>query len=48
MLFARFAHLMIGQQNFGLAREALERASQLEPSLPQVAQLQQKLSTAQG
>ena len=44
MFWARFAHLMIETQNFGKAREALERAGHLDPSLPQVAQLKARLS----
>jgi tetratricopeptide (TPR) repeat protein len=48
MLFARYAHLMIGEENYGSAREALERAAKLEPNLPQVAQLQARLSAAKG
>ncbi|MGE0711852.1 MAG: DUF4388 domain-containing protein [Planctomycetota bacterium] len=48
MLYARYAHLMIGAENFGSAREALERAAKLEPALPQVAQLQARLSAAKS
>jgi tetratricopeptide (TPR) repeat protein len=43
MFWARFAHAMIESQNFGKAREALERAGRLDPNLPQVAQLMARL-----
>lgn len=44
MFWARFAHLMIESQNFGKAREALDRAGRLDPKLPQVAQLKARLA----
>lgn len=44
MFWARFAHLMIEGQNFGKAREALDRAGRLDPNLPQVGQLRARLA----
>ena len=43
MFWARFAHVMIESQNVGKARDALERAARLDPSLPQIAQLRARL-----
>ncbi len=48
MLYARYALLMMNQENFGLAKEALDRANRLEPNLPQVAKLMSRLTTTRA
>jgi hypothetical protein len=46
MLFARYAMLMMKSGNGGNARLALERANGLEPNLPQVIGLMNKLAAS--
>lgn len=38
-ILARYANLMLGQENYGLAREALERARALSPNHPELVAL---------
>jgi len=45
-IYARYAELMLGRGNLGLAREALDKAGGLNPALPMVKDLRQRLEAA--